>query len=168
MGAKGSNGWPTVPAHAIFLEVRPHVCVYVCVIDTSVKDFEELVGSHLPPRFYEAFVTRAFTHRVVSPAYLVFLRQGFSMTWYTLIRLVWLATESQASSCLCLPSSEITSTCHHTWLFHVGSGDKNLGPDACVKRALPPSYLPIPSYWGGAGVDVLDTIMLLRYPSALR
>lgn len=41
------------------------------------------------------------------------LRQGPLMTCYSQIKLDWLIAETQGSSCLCLPGSQITSMDHH-------------------------------------------------------
>lgn len=47
-----------------------------------------------------------------------FLRQSLSLAWSLPSRLGWLASKPQGSTCLCLPSSGITST-HHCrfWRF---------------------------------------------------
>lgn len=57
-----------------------------------------------------------------------FLRQGLSLAWSLAIRLSWLISEPQRSSCLCLPSAVITNTLHYTWLIYVNSLKSNSGP----------------------------------------
>lgn len=68
---------------------------------------------------------------------LLFFRQGLiSGTQNSSVRLGWLASESQGSSCFCAPSTGITSTHHHTWLVSV-CWVLNAGTCSCTASPLP-------------------------------
>ena len=47
----------------------------------------------------------------------LFPRQSISLTWNSLFRVDWLATEPQGSSWLYLPSTGVTRAHHHAWFF---------------------------------------------------
>lgn len=53
----------------------------------------------------------------------------------SLVHLDWMVCESQGSSCLKLPSTRITSVCHHTWHFEWVLGIK-FGSQACSASTL--------------------------------
>lgn len=75
------------------------------------------------------------------------LRQGFSpFTWSLLIALDCLASKLQDSPISSSSALGITTVHHHAWLFHVGSREPNVGPQACMANALLPKLSLQP--WG--------------------
>lgn len=49
--------------------------------------------------------------------YIIFLNKVTQLNMGLSDWLHWLASESQGSSCVCLPSTRITATCRCAWLF---------------------------------------------------
>lgn len=69
---------------------------------------------------------------------LCFLRQTLSLLWRPQNRLGPAAHQVQDSFCPCLPSTGITSTCHHIQHFYMDSGNPT-GPLMLVWPASPQS-----------------------------
>lgn len=72
-------------------------------------------------------------------------RQDLTLVWSSSIRLDWLASESQGSSCLYYPSAEIPSRHHHALYCYVCSGNQTILMLA-VQTLYQQSYLSSPSF----------------------
>lgn len=79
--------------------------------------------------------------------YLIFLRQGLSLTCSSLIQQGWLANELSDLPASCSSCSEVKGVDHHTLLLWDGGGP-NADPHASAAGALPaePSSQPFSAF----------------------
>lgn len=70
------------------------------------------------------------------------------LSWNSLRRLDWLASESQASFCIHFPSTGVTSACQHEWLFFF-------------------SYIYIRGFWGLNSGPCVYTLLMEPSPQSL-
>lgn len=62
--------------------------------------------------------------RLSQPIATLIFKTAFPWPWGFLIQTVWLPSEPQVSSCLCLPGAGIPGVCCRIWIFDVSSGDR--------------------------------------------
>lgn len=79
--------------------------------------------------------------------YLIFLRQGLSLTCSSLIQPGWPANELSDLPASALPGSEVKGVYHHTLLLW-GDRGPNADPQASAAGTLPaePSSQPFPAF----------------------
>lgn len=86
--------------------VGTHVCMHVYMCVCTCRGQRSPSGVILPTSF---------------TLLLFFWGSVSHWTWISLSRLGWLSRELQGSACLYIPSVESIGTCHHAWLFYVGT-----------------------------------------------